>query len=153
MIMTPGECRRAYRFPSNRRNYATLEDFAAACGVNLSAQPAPKPEPKPPEPVAQARRQASATPAKATTPAHLAGDMTGEFRRALERMKTDTHQPETQTMTDKQPSGDAEARRKWDSDPQLRAEFGEDFERYRAFCKATYEGRAKVLNGGRAYGN
>jgi len=153
--MTPAECRSAYNYPSNRRSFDTLEAFARAMGVDLDAEPS---APKHPT-LSNRQRVADLPAAKAKAappppkPAHLAGDMTGEFRRALERMKTDTHQTETQAMTNKQPSGDAEARRKWDSDPQLRAEFGDDFERYQAYAKAVHEGKAKVLaNGGRSYG-
>lgn len=38
------------------------------------------------------------------------------------------------------------ARRKWESDPSLRVEFGDSFERYLAFYKADRKGLVKILS-------
>lgn len=104
-----------------------------------ASAPAPAPAPK------------AAAPKPART--QPADPMAGEFSRFLGRREIETTTTdETPSMTNKEPTSDAEARRKWDSDPQLRAEFRDDFDRYLAYARACCEGRAKILNGGRSRG-
>jgi hypothetical protein len=40
------------------------------------------------------------------------------------------------------------ARRKWESDPQLRVEFRDSFERYLAFFRANARGLVRIYRGG-----
>lgn len=99
-VMTPDECRHAYRYPSNRANFPTLESFAEACGVDLAAPSKPFPTPAPtPRPTAQATRPASAKPAPKPQPTEPAS-MRGEFRRFLARTRDENPTDENPDMTD-----------------------------------------------------
>lgn len=51
----------------------------------------------------------------------------------------------------KEPKGTFEEQVKaaWDKDEKLRTEFGENFDRYKAFCKNDKEGRARIYGGKR----
>ena len=53
--------------------------------------------------------------------------------------------PGTEALSADAPIEDR-AKHAWDKDPDLRAEFGDSFERYFAFAKADEAGRARILN-------
>ena len=53
--------------------------------------------------------------------------------------------PSTESLSADAPIEDR-AKHAWDKDPDLRAEFGDSFERYLAFAKADEAGRARILN-------
>lgn len=95
--------------------FATFEAFAENIGA--------VPDHKMPKPAtAQAQRPAEAKP---KVPAHLAGDMTGQFARALALHAS--QQPPTP------PDPNAIHRAEWDADADLRAEFSDNFDRYLAY--------------------
>lgn len=72
-------------------------------------------------------------------------------REAVEPVAPSTDTPTTKQDTKDDPRPiEEQCKEKWDSDPQLRSEFGDSFDRFLAYSKANADGRVRVFRPGAA---